>query len=209
VLTKCPVERWISTAELLRFLRASESDFVVSRNHWDLYICDLQYGSLGYNGAEGMLEERYMLCLLFEYAATLGLIDAAFIPPAGARRDYHDLWGTDNLPFFSRYDGLMFFRITARGAYSLGVTQSYKSAPLEVKQVLRVLPKLEIAAKGILMDASSSSVRISTRLKLLRRRLALRSWRGKHRRSSESGSMKGSGRRTTLHCGHKDRRFRY
>jgi hypothetical protein len=42
----------------------------------------------------------------------------------------------------------MFFRITALGAYSLGVTQSYKSAPLEVKQVLRVLPNLEIAAIG-------------------------------------------------------------
>jgi hypothetical protein len=148
VLTKCPVERWISTAELLRFLRASESDFAVSRNPWNLYICDLQYGSLGYDGAEGILEERYMLCLLFEYAVTLGLIDAAFIPPVGARRDYHDLWGTDDLPFLSRYDGLMFFRITALGAYSLGVTQSYKSAPLEVKQVLRVLPNLEIAAIG-------------------------------------------------------------
>jgi hypothetical protein len=148
VLTNCPVERWISTAELLRFLRASENDFAVSRNPWNLYICDLQYGSLGYAGAEGILEERYMLCLLFEYAATLGLIDAAFIPPAGARRDYCDLWGTDDLPFFSRYDGLMFLRVTALGAYSLGVTQSYESAPLEVKQVLRVLPNLEIAAIG-------------------------------------------------------------
>jgi hypothetical protein len=64
MLTKCPVGRWISTAELLRFLRASESDFAVSRNPWNLYICDLQYGSLGYNGAEAILEERYMLCLL-------------------------------------------------------------------------------------------------------------------------------------------------
>jgi Helicase conserved C-terminal domain len=147
-LVECPVERWISTAEFLRFLRASESEFTVSRNPWSLYICELQYGSLGYSGSEGVLEERYTLCLLFEYAATLGLIDVAFIPPAGARRDYHKLWGTDNLVFFSRYDGLMFFRVTALGAYCLGVTQSYRSAPLQAKQVLRVLPNLEIAAIG-------------------------------------------------------------
>jgi hypothetical protein len=55
-----------------------------------------------YDGSEGILVERYMLCLLFEYAATLGLVDVAFIPPAGARRDYHKLWGTDDLLFFSR-----------------------------------------------------------------------------------------------------------
>jgi len=153
-LTKCPIERWISTAELLRFLHASESDFAVSRNPWSLYICELQYGSLGHDGAADILEERYMLCLLFEYAATLGLIDVAFIPPAGSRDDYHGLWGTDDLSFFSRYDGLMFFRVTALGAYCLGVTQSYKSAPLELKQVLRVLPNLEIAAlAGILTRA--------------------------------------------------------
>ena len=153
-LMECPVERWISTAELLRFLRASESEFTVSRNPWSLYICELQYGSLGYSGSEGILEERYMLCLLFEYAATLGLIDVGFIPPAGARRDYHKLWGTDDLLFFSRYDGLMFFRVTALGAYCLGVTQSCRSAPLEAKRVLRVLPNLEIAAIGADLEPS-------------------------------------------------------
>jgi hypothetical protein len=148
VLSECPVEQWISTAELLRFLRASDNNFAVSRNAWNLYIGELQYGSLGYEGGAGILEERYMLCLLFEYAATLGLIDVAFIPPAGSRRDYHSLWGTDELPFFSRYDGLMFFRVSALGAYCFGVTQDYKPAPLEVKQALRVLPNLEIAAIG-------------------------------------------------------------
>jgi hypothetical protein len=153
-LMECPVERWISTAELLRFLRASENELTVSRNPWSLYICELQYGSLGYSGSEGILEERYMLCLLFEYAATLGLIDVAFIPPVGARPDYHKLWGTDDLAFFSRYDGLMFFRVTALGAYCLGGTQSYRSLPLEAKQVLRVLPNLEIAAIGADLEPS-------------------------------------------------------
>ena len=147
-LTRCPAQRWIAGDELFRLVRASDCDFAVTRNAWSLYIGDLQYGSLGYQGSEGILERRYLLCLLFEYAATLGLVDVAFIPPAGARGDYHGLWGSDELPFFSRYDGLMFFRITALGAYCLGTTEDYEPAPVELKPVLRVLPNLEIAAIG-------------------------------------------------------------
>jgi len=147
-LAECPVRQWISADELLRYVRASGNDFAVSRNAWNLYIGELQYGSLGYEGGEGILEKRYLLSFLFEYAATLGLIDVAFIQPAGARGDYHNLWGTDDLPYFSRYDGLMFFRITPLGAYCLDMVSDYTPAPVEVRPVLRVLPNLEIAAIG-------------------------------------------------------------
>jgi len=128
-LAECPPERWIGADELLRYVRASDNDFAVSHHAWNLYIAELQYGSLGHAGGAGILEKRYLLCLLFEYAATLGLIDVVFIPPAGARGDYHDLWGTDELPYFSRYDGLMFFRITPLGAYGLGMVSDYQPAP--------------------------------------------------------------------------------
>jgi len=147
-LAECPLGGWISTEEFFRYQRASGNDFAVSRNAWSLYIGDQQYGSLGYEGGERLLEERYLLCLLFEYAATLGLIDVALIPPAGARHDYGNLWGTDDLPYFSRYDGLVFFRINPLGAYCLGSVAAYAPAPIEVKPVLRVLPNLEIAAIG-------------------------------------------------------------
>ena len=147
-LSECPTNVWISTAEFFRFMRASGTDFMVTRNPWNLYICDAQYGSLG-SGGEEMLEERYLLGFLLEYAATLGLLDVALIPPAGARDDYGDLWGTDELPFFSRYDGLMYFRINPLGAYCLGMASTYQSAPLEMKPVLRILPNLEIAAIGL------------------------------------------------------------
>ena len=146
-LTKCPAGAWISTDELLRFMRASGADFIVTRNPWSLYLCDPHYGSLG-SGCGWILEERYLLGLLLEYASTLGLLDVALLPPAGARPDYGGLWGTDELPFFSRYDGLMYFRINALGAYCLGMATTYQSAPLEVRPVLRVLPNLEIAAIG-------------------------------------------------------------
>ena len=103
---------------------------------------------MGYDNGERILEERYLYCLLLEYAATLSLIDVALIPPARARGDCHGMWGTDELVHFSRYDGLMFFRITTLGAYCLGAESEYQPAPVETKPVLRVLPNLEIAAIG-------------------------------------------------------------
>jgi len=153
-LAECPVGAWILTDECLRFLRASDNDFSVTRSAWDLYISELQYGSLGYDNGERVLEERYLYCFLMEYAATLGLIDVALIPPSGARRDYRNMWGTDDLAYFSRYDGLMYLRITSLGAYCLDAASNYQPAPVEVKPVLRVLPNLEIAAIGAEFEQS-------------------------------------------------------
>jgi len=96
-LTECPAGAWISVADFLRFMRASGTDFTVTRDPWDLYICEAHYGSLG-SGSEDILEERYLLGFLLEYAATLGLIDVALIPPAGARADYGCLWEPMSFP---------------------------------------------------------------------------------------------------------------
>jgi len=147
-LGECPSQRWISADEFARFIEASGEAFCITRNPWDLYICDPQYGSFGHEGWSRHLEGRYLLCLLFEYAATLGLIDVAYMPPAGARPDYHEMWGTDDMVFFSRYDGLMHFRINGLGAYCVGTAESHAPEPMEVKPVLRVLPNLEVVAIG-------------------------------------------------------------
>ncbi len=161
-LAECPPAKWIAADELIRYLQASGSDFSVTRNAWDLYISDPQYGSLGYDGSERILDQRYVLALLLEYAATLGIIDVALIPPAGARRDYRDMWGADDLLFLSRYDGLMFFRITALGAWCLDIESDYQPAAVEEKPVLLILPNLEIAAAGPGLEQSD--------------RLALNAW---------------------------------
>ena len=112
-----------------------------------------KYGSLE-NEGWGILNERYLLGLLLEYAATLGMIDVALIPPEGARRDFRNMWGSDGLPYFSRYDGLMYFRLTLLGCYCLGVDSDYQRPAVEVKAVLRVLPNLEIAATGSGLEQS-------------------------------------------------------
>ncbi|WP_371658290.1 hypothetical protein [Streptomyces sp. NBC_00280] len=50
------------------------------------------YGSLSYDGFHDwpLHEGRYALAVLFEYAATLGLIRIEYVPPVGAREDYRD-----------------------------------------------------------------------------------------------------------------------
>ncbi|MBI4583704.1 MAG: hypothetical protein HY717_06750 [Planctomycetes bacterium] len=123
---------------------------------WSLYISERQYGSLGYSGSHewSILQGRYVLCILFEYAAAFGLIDLAYIPPAGLRNDYRKLWGTDNLSFLSRYDGLLYFRLNPLGAYCLEVADSYTPKALEVRQVFRVLPHREVIAMGEPLSAA-------------------------------------------------------
>lgn len=123
-------------------------DAVVERSAWSLYLGNPEYGSLGYENGERILEERYLFAFLLEYAATLGLLDVALIPPAGARHDYGRLWGTDDIVYLSRYDGLMHFRITPLGAYCLGAESTYRPASTPMTPMLRVLPNLEVAAIG-------------------------------------------------------------
>jgi hypothetical protein len=120
-LAACPAGRWIAVDELFRFMRAAGHDFSVTRDPWRLYISDPQYGSLGTQGSGEwpIIEARYARCLLFEIAATLGLVDVAFQDPDDAPADFRGLWGTDDLTFLSRYDGLAYLRVTPFGAHCL------------------------------------------------------------------------------------------
>lgn len=72
-LAECPVGRWVEIGEFSRYMRAAGFQFEVTRNPWSLYISDPQYGSLGYDGYGGwnVLQERYLVCLLMEYARPL------------------------------------------------------------------------------------------------------------------------------------------
>lgn len=76
---------WMSIDGLFTDMRAAGLNPVVHRSEralWKLYLEDPQYGSLGYDGHHGwsLLQGRYTLAVLFEYAATLGLIDIEYVP---------------------------------------------------------------------------------------------------------------------------------
>ena len=130
----------------------------MTRDPWTLYLFDPEYGSLGYDGYHDweFLEGRYLLCVLFEYAATLGMIDVAYTDPHGARPDFTRLSGTDDLEFLSRYDGLRYVRLTALGAYCLGLTERYTPSTAEAGASLTVFPDLGVQVTGTALTAAEA-----------------------------------------------------
>ena len=147
-LSRCPVGRWVHFDDFGRFMHVEGFDFAVNRDPWNLYLVQPEYGSLGYDGSHDwdILEGRYALCLLFEYAATLGLIDVAYTEPHGARPDYTHMWGSDHLPYLSRYDGLHYFRLNPLGAYCLGIAEAYEPSTPSSRAALTIYPDLSIHA---------------------------------------------------------------
>ena len=148
VLGECPAGKWVSVEDLFRLLKASDHPFDVARESWKLNIGGQQYGTLGYDAryAWESLQGRFTLAFLFEYAATLGLLDVAYISPISARNDFCDRWGTDDMSCLSRYDGLMFFRINPLGAWCLGLADTYEPQVAAVEKVFKVLPNLDVVA---------------------------------------------------------------
>jgi hypothetical protein len=140
----CPVGKWLSVDDLFRQMKLDGFRFEVAGNPWKLYLLDANYGSLGYDGGDDfeILEARYTLAYLFEYLATLGLVDVAYTLPYDARPDYHDRWGTDELECLSRYDGLRYLRLNPLGAYCVGLADGYAPAPVARAPLFRVEPDL-------------------------------------------------------------------
>lgn len=101
---------------------------------------------MGYEGYGGwnIVQFRYLLCFLFEYAATLGLVDIAYVHPRDGMDDFREQWGADDLEWLSRYDGLRAFRITNLGAYCLELTSDFRPTQPTSSLELTVLPNLSI-----------------------------------------------------------------
>ena len=158
-LATCRPGAWVEVDDLFASMRGAGLSPTVARSDralWKLYLVDAQYGSLGYAGFGEweILEGRYTLAVIFEYAATLGLVDVAYDEPAGARDDYHGNWGADDLDYLSRYDGLRAVRLTGLGAYALDLTASYRT-PADAAPIrnLKVLSNLDVVATGELSPA--------------------------------------------------------
>jgi Helicase conserved C-terminal domain len=164
-LALCPRDEWIGVDELFARMRSVDKSPTIARSErglWKLYLADPEYGSLGYDGHHDwpILEGRYTLAVLFEYAATLGLLDVDYVPPAGARDDFRHMWGADWIDALSRYDGLLAVRRTPLGSYAAGLTITYTPAPTAaVHRTLQVLANFDIVATDtiladrILLDA--------------------------------------------------------
>ncbi|MCD6294706.1 MAG: helicase-associated domain-containing protein [Deltaproteobacteria bacterium] len=154
-LTLCTPGKWLKVKELIRAMNSEGFDFEVARNAWKLYIGNSQSGYLNEYEDLRMIEKRYLLVFLFEYAATLGIIDVAYIHPDGALSDhpYQWGWGMDDVTFLSRYDGLMYIRLNSLGAFAMEMTDIYETEPTEARAVFTVLPNHDV----VVTDAQALS----------------------------------------------------
>ncbi|HEY3896810.1 MAG TPA: helicase-associated domain-containing protein [Pseudonocardiaceae bacterium] len=160
----CPQGQWVSIEEMFAAMCRGGYDPEVSRgtNVWKLYLDDPEHGSLGYDGHHDweVLQGRYTLAVLFEYAATLGLVDVGYAAPDNARvgdlPDYLDYYFQGPL---SRYDGLLAVRLTPLGAYALGLSTTYQPGPPPAGESggleLKVLNNLDVVVTGTLMPADT------------------------------------------------------
>lgn len=140
-----PAGEWMQVDEWFRYMQGSEEEFEITENPWALYLLDAEYGSFGYSGFHEfpVLQGRYILVYLFEYLATLGMIDVAYSAPQGVRSDYHGNWGADQYAYLSRYDGLGWFRLNALGAFSLGMADEYRLQVPKMPALLQATDELE------------------------------------------------------------------
>jgi hypothetical protein len=141
-----PVGRWIPFGEAFRVIDASDNCLNVTDDPYDLYFCEQQYGSLGDAGDD--IERQYLRAFLMESLSTLGVVDIAYVYPQGLWPELSDSWGIDDMEFCGRYDGLLYVRLSALGAYCLGLAESYQPPAAERRSLLKVLPNRELAIHG-------------------------------------------------------------
>ncbi len=150
ILGACPVGRWVGLDELFRYVRAHHLGPTIQRSeHSTLYVgWSIEAGWLEYAGTDywDLVIGSYLRAVLWEYVATLGLIDIAYTYPEDSARDVGRLYGFDE-EYVSRYDGLLGVRLTPLGAYVLSLADEYRRVVVEPSQdnpSLRVLPNLDV-----------------------------------------------------------------
>lgn len=159
ILRDSPVERWVEFDEFLRYMRAESQLPDIERNiPSNLYIgSDFEFGWLGYDNVKywDLAVGTYLRATLWEYAATLGIVDIAYTRPEESPHDFdfevYDL-GDLGEEYVSRYDGLLALRLTGLGAYVLGLSASYTPPALAAPEgppLLRVLPNLDLVVTAI------------------------------------------------------------
>jgi hypothetical protein len=154
-LRDCPVGRWVELDEFFRYLRAQGRGLTIERtSETHLYLGSSQeYGWLGYLGNNywDIVVGSYLRAVLFEYTATLGMIELTYTLPEETPHSFGDAYGLDEYEFLSRYDGLLAVRLTNLGAYALGLADVYTPPPAAAVSdapILKVLPNLDIVITG-------------------------------------------------------------
>ena len=144
-LAEWPLNEWLAFDEAFRFLNACGHPFTVTENPPSLYFCEQRYG---YIPEQDGIDRQYLRVLLFESLATLGLIDIAFVYPHFLWPELGGGWGTDDMDFCGRYDGLLYVRVNPLGMYCLAVSDQYTPPAAQKRNLFTLLPNREIAVAG-------------------------------------------------------------
>jgi hypothetical protein len=154
-----PAGQWIKFEEARRIAEASPEHWgVLQHSYSGLYFAELQYGCI--QEAAG-INRQFLRAFLMESLATLGVVDIAFIYPHRLWPDLSGLWGTDDLYFCGRYDGLLYVRLNPLGAYALGFSEDYDLRAEAKAKLFRVLPNHDLVlAHGPLNPADRATLEL-------------------------------------------------
>ena len=130
-LSWCPTGVWISITDFYRAIRVWHFDFELENGTDKLYV--------GYRGNQRWYEPwasgenqwllttgLYINTILMEYLTAIGAIDIVYTYPENETFPGH-AYNYDEL-IYSRYDGLLYFRINPLGAYLFGQADGYESS---------------------------------------------------------------------------------
>ncbi len=143
-LSWCPAGVWIEISDFYRALKVWRFDFQVEQGGIEKLYIGYRYASSGYYDAWAddadmwrLVNGLYINAVLWEYLATIGALDLAYLPPGEADIEAAPYYGHDG-PYFSRYDGLFYFRINPLGAYLFGQAGDYQAAKVGMAPLLEI-----------------------------------------------------------------------
>lgn len=145
-LSWCPTDVWIDINDFYRAFKVWQFDFDVEKT-------DYTYLSLGGSAHydSWYSEEDYWLvtkglfinAIIWEYLATIGAIDLAYVNPEETELPVASDWYWDDSAY-SPFDGLLYFRINKLGAFLLGQADEYTPAQPETDSLFTISADLEL-----------------------------------------------------------------
>jgi hypothetical protein len=147
-LSWCPVGVWIPIEDFYRAIKIWHFDFDLEEGHDEnLYMGYSK--EVVYHGwaepADRWLLTRglYINAILWEYLGSIGALDLLYLHPEDADFPAEAYYHEDEV-YYSRYDGLKYFRINRLGAYLFGQAGAYSPPPRERQALYTVTPALQI-----------------------------------------------------------------
>jgi hypothetical protein len=136
-LSWCPTGVWVSLGDFYRAVKIWHFDFEIERGGLEkLYIGYRGYNNYGewapYQSQWLLTNGLYINAVLWEILAAIGALDIAYLEDTEGMFPA-EVYAYDE-PIYSRYDGLMYFRINPLGAYLFGQADAYvPSQPLDAE----------------------------------------------------------------------------